>query len=337
MKRILAGILMLVAINQVFAASDEKALAKRFGIPQDKMLVWEDNGTRFQGKLSLQQEELILDTLNFLVGKEVDGAAQFTPPRKDDYEKTSDYEARVKKARAEFDNSLAVKDQAKLRFQMIKDNFSAVVGWPVYRGTYSAKEDYVYNADTETLTINIRSNDSFKSKAFAIPVSFPLTPAQARLIDQENVLECLPARIIMEWSSPKLVAKYLAPDLDWAEENCGSNLKLKALKQLLAGLPANHALKKGIPLNYTLPIDFVKITDDEYRAKLNKGKEEAAKKSEAAMKAKRWYPMFSRIKDNLSDCSVIKNNILSLDMTSGEQRAYESIIATQKRYPFCFR
>lgn len=336
MKRIYACLLMLVTINQVFAESDEKALAKRFNIPQDKILVWESSRAQYQGRFSVQQAKIILDTLNFLVGKQVDGTTEFTPPRKDDYEKTSDYEARVKKAKAEFDNSLAVKDPVQYRFTGIKEAFTAIVGRPVYPRSYS-KGDYIYNADTEMLTLNIRSFDTTKSEVFAIPASFPLSPAQARLLDEDDVLECIPPRIIMEWSPPKLVAKYMVPDIESAEEYCSSPSKLAGLKRLLTGLPANHVLKKGIPLNYTLPASFEKITDQEYKVKLNKGKEADAQKREAEMKNKRWYPLFSRIRDQIAECVVVKNNVLTLDMTSGEQRAYESIVATQKRYPLCFR
>lgn len=331
----------------------QEQFARKSNIPKERLLIWEDVHSRIHlpSGTSSYAHKLILDTVNKYTESEVDEATTFIAPRKSEFEKQADYEVRLRKAQSDFNSSEAVANTNGYRFKMIQQYFSPMVGVP----ELSADDRYFkYDADKEILTLIIRQSETYageyRSEQTETPVVIKnVSPENAKafkaLSSATNtssvglatyVLPCIAPHVGMEWStSDRLTAKYVVFDFN---SGCGGEGEdTSDAYKTIAQLPETHSLKSGVQINHQLPIIFGKETANNYD-KTIAAAEQAAKRQRAENdKAKIWYPLHSKIKDDIYECKVIKDNIAGIAMTSGDKAAYDAAVNYKNRYAVCFR
>lgn len=316
-------------------------MLQQANIPKERLLIWEDSNTRFQlprGNTNFYANKFILDTVNKYAESEVDEATKFTPPRKSEFEKQADYEVRLKKAQTEFNLSQAVADADGYRFKMIKKYFNPMVGAP--RFDYAGK-GFKYDAETESLYLVIDNENS--SELIRTPVKFsnvsPETAQAFQVLSQRQTdsssTPCLTTKVGMEWLANRLTAKFVVfryfPNCQY-----GGKEYLDAYN-LIAALPESHSLKAGSMIDYQYAIIFGKETANNYDKMIAQADQSDQRRFVAEDKTKSWYPLYSKIKDEIYECKVIKDNIAVIGRTVGEKAAYENAVSSRNRYAICFR
>ncbi len=336
--------------QEKLANEHQEQFARKSNIPKERLLIWEDVHSRIdlpRGASNWYAKKLILDTVNKYAESEVDEATTFIAPRKSEFEKQADYEVRLRKAQDDFNSSEAVANTNGYRFKMIQQYFSPMVGVPVVN---SLGDSFKYDADNEQLTLIIGNEHFSGSEQTNIPVNLKnIAPDIAKAVKTLSsatthvevamgyyVKPCVAPRIGMEWSaSGRLTAKYVV-----FEFNSGCEKEEKDTSdayKTIAQLPETHSLKSGVQINHQLPIIFGKETANNYD-KTIAAAEQAAKRQRAENdKAKIWYPLHSKIKDEIYECKVIKDNVSGIAMVNGDQAAYESLLGYKNRYAVCFR
>jgi hypothetical protein len=156
------------AIRAIFAAT---------GLPSNRWLIWHDGpGADAAQHPSYRDVEQFFNELNIAVQdrtKPILATLTFTPPAKGEFEKTSDYEARVQQARSEFDanKAAAVAREADTERNVRTQVFNEFLGQP-------AVAESAYDADAETLKITIASPTS----PLRILVKVSLPPQEAQTV-----------------------------------------------------------------------------------------------------------------------------------------------------------
>lgn len=338
--------------QEKLANEHQEQFARKSNIPKERLLIWEDVHSRIHlpSGTSSYAHKLILDTVNKYAESEVDEATAFVTPRKSEFEKQADYDVRLRKAQSDFNSSEVVANTNGYRFKMIQQYFSPMVGVP----ELSAEDRYFkYDADKEILTLIIRQSQAYageyRSEQTETPVviknvSPEIAKAFKTLSSATNtssvglatyVLPCIAPHVGMEWSaSGRLTAKYVVLDFN---SGCGGESDTSDAYKTVAQLPESHPLKAGVAINHQYPIVFGKETANNYD-KTIAAAEQAAKRQRAENdKAKIWYPLHSKIKDDIYECKVIKDNIAGIAMTSGDKAAYDAAVNYKNRYAVCFR
>lgn len=327
--------------QEKLAREHQEQFARKSNIPKERLLIWENVHSQIDlpSGTSSKAKELILDTVNKYSESEVDEATTFVAPRKSEFEKQADYDVRLRKAQSDFNSSEAVANTNGYRFKMIQQYFSPMVGVPAVNNLGDA---FKYDADNEQLALVIKNDRLFDSEQTSIPVKLKnIGPEIAKAFkalvsDTYDGRPCVAPRIGMEWSaSGRLTAKYVVFDFN---SGCGGEGKdTSDVYNTVAQLPETHSLKSGVQINHQLPIVFGKETASNYDKTITAA-EQAAKRQRAENdKAKIWYPLHSKIKDDIYECKVIKDNIASIAMTSGDKAAYDAAVNYKNRYAVCFR
>ena len=314
----------VVAINE----STEDTLSRISGIPKSKLLVWDYSDVQFNAPFSSDEEKVILHTLNKFVEDQFSRDAQFNFRNKDEYEKTADYTNKRQEALNEFNKSLPITQPDVYRFDLLKKYFTPVVSSP--RIT-----DVSYNADSEILTLYIKSSHLLNDDGIQIPLSVKTDPVTAKKFKDNyySLDRCYFVHVAMEWNGASLTAKHLL--LDFNKQNCYGEY-IEIFKSIFN----SPAFANGIATNYTLPIKFGKATAANYANVLSNSKNATSDTNEKSMKSKKWYPLYSSINTQSQLCKTLKNEISLVSIGSDpatETKTYQYALNMKSMYPQCFR
>lgn len=273
--------------------------------------------------------------MNKYVENEVVEANTFVTPTKSEFEKQADYEVRLKKAKLDFYTSEPAGDPNSYRFKMVNKYFNPMVGAPQV-SRYG--DSFKYDADNEVLTLKIKNDYSEQT---SIPAVFKnVSPEIAKAFrtlagETTGGRQCVVPHVALEWSRyARLTAKYLVFDY---YAGCAKASDMSEAYKTVAGLPETHPLKSGVEMNHQLPVEFSKDTADNYE-KILAGAEQNEKSNQAELnKTKIWYPLYSKIKDEIYECFALKNNIAGTAMLNGDKAAYDILLGYRTRYAICFR
>jgi hypothetical protein len=310
------------------AVSPHDLAAAKSGIDSDKLLIWEKGDHQVNDRnYSYQQLNHILATLNKMVDEQLPKPGKFTPPAKDEYEKTTDYQVRVAKAKQDFAAASTPAQREADRFTLLKTYFNPFVEYPEIDSSTS------YDADAEILHLTIRPSDSIRAQLLKLPLSIKMSPQQAKIVDYN--LHCLIPTIAIEWSASRLTAKYVTFDI--GGPYCEGN-GIKEISSIFSESP----LATGIPVNYVFPQKFDTANANNYDNTLNESDKADTKKDENARKTKKWYKVYQSARTDVPECGDIKKDILNSsvvngDSPEGEQKTYIHALNYRKTYPLCFR
>ena len=90
-------------------------------------------------------------------------------------------------------------------------------------------------------------------------------------------------------------------------------------------------------INHQYPVVFGKETANNFEKTIAVAEQAANRKRMEKDQTKIWYPLHSKIKDEIYECKVIKDNIAAIAMTNGDKAAYDSAVNYKNRYAICFR
>lgn len=178
--------------------------------------------------------------------------SKFRPSAKETFEKSSDYEARIAKDKAEHDRKTGNSSVSNILLEKV---WQTVLGKPVvYRGKSGDKLNPTYDADSEEFRLNVVSaiGANTGNPAVIIPVSIKMNTDKARMVlnavttevDKDSgfnndpiVMAKLDPYVAMQFVNGILTVKNISLLLYSAKDEASQ----ETVRSLLANIPVNYS------------------------------------------------------------------------------------------------